>query len=320
MHNEASDMSSLSIVPAYKESTVSKPYPGPSNALSVDVEDYFQVEAFAGQISFSDWPAFPSRVRQNTERVLGLFERHNVKGTFFILGWVAERQPGLVRQIAAAGHEIACHSYAHRQVFRMTPTAFRDDVRRAKRAIEDAAGSPVYGYRAPTFSILRRSLWALDILAEEGFLYDSSIFPVRHDLYGFPEAPRQMHRREAGHYRSIIELPMSTVSLLGHNLPVGGGGWLRVLPLAYTKWAIRRLHAAGTPLVVYFHPWELDPQQPRIPGRWKSQLRHYTGLRRMERRLDSLLSSFCFLPILEMIRTTTNNDCLPEPSPNSSLT
>lgn len=308
--NEASQMSSLSTMPPQQQSLISKLQSCPRNAISVDVEDYFQVEAFAGQISRSAWPAFPSRVRQNTERVLRLFERHGVRGTFFILGWVAEREPGLVRQIAAAGHEIACHSYAHRQVFRLTRAEFRDDVRRAKAVIEDAAGSPVYGYRAPTFSILRRSLWALEILAEEGFLYDSSIFPVRHDLYGFPGAPRQMHRRELGNAKSLIELPMSTFSFMGQNLPVGGGGWLRILPLAYTKWGIRRLHARGASLVVYFHPWELDPQQPRIAARWKSKLRHYTGLKRMEKRLDSLLNSFSFLPIIDIIRATTMGDQL----------
>ena len=305
-----SKMSSLSTMPAQNQSLVSERHSRVSNALSVDVEDYFQVEAFTGQISPSDWRAFPSRVRQNTERVLQLFERHRVRGTFFVLGWVAERHPRLVEQIAAAGHEIACHSYAHRQVFRLTRAEFREDLRRAKAAIENAAGAPVYGYRAPTFSIMRRSLWALEILAEEGFLYDSSIFPVRHDLYGFPDAPRQMHRREFGNERSIIELPMSTVSFMGKNLPVGGGGWLRILPLVYTKWAIRRLHAMGAPLVVYFHPWELDPQQPRIAAPWKSKFRHYTGVKKMEKRLDSLLNSFSFLPIIDMIRETTIGDCL----------
>jgi polysaccharide deacetylase family protein (PEP-CTERM system associated) len=271
------------------------------DALSVDVEDYFHVEAFADRVSPSEWAAFPSRVRSNCERILKLFEEHRCHATFFVLGWVAEREPGLVRDIARAGHELACHSYAHRRVFSLRPEEFREDLRRARGVIEDAAGQKVVGYRAPTFSIGRDSLWALDVLAEEGFLYDSSIFPIRHDLYGFPEFPRFVQRLELASGREIFEVPMSTVRLAGWNLPFGGGGYLRLLPMGYTRWAMRLRREERQPVVIYFHPWELDPGQPRLEGRWKSRFRHYTGLRSMERRLAEVLSAGLFEPVLNMV-------------------
>jgi polysaccharide deacetylase family protein (PEP-CTERM system associated) len=268
----------------------------------VDVEDYFHVEAFADRISFADWPKFPSRVRRNTERILELFAEHNCRATFFVLGWVAERDPALVREIAAAGHEIACHSYAHRPVSTLTPDQFREDLRRACTAIEDAIGVQVRGYRAPTFSIVKRSLWALQILAEEGFVYDSSIFPVRHDLYGFPDAPRWSHQVLSDDGASIFEFPMSTVRLLGQNLPCGGGGYLRLLPMSYTLSAMKRIHRRHLqPAIVYFHPWELDSEQPRIAGSRKSNFRHYTGLGRMQGRITELLQRFKFKPLIEHV-------------------
>lgn len=272
------------------------------DVMSIDLEDYFHVEAFADRISRADWPLFPSRVRRNTEAVLELLAAHGCKATFFVLGWVAERYPELIRNVAAAGHEIACHSYAHRRVNTLTPSEFRTDLRRACGAIEDACGKRPVGYRAPTFSIVKSSLWALEILTEEGFLYDSSIFPVRHDLYGFPDAPRWGHTVEFNG-GSIFEVPMSTVRLGGTNFPVGGGGYLRLLPMWYTRRAIRRIHEKEKkPVIVYFHPWEIDHDQPRLPGSWKSRFRHYTGLGRMKERLSSLLREGRFTTMIELVR------------------
>ncbi|HET7205194.1 MAG TPA: XrtA system polysaccharide deacetylase [Terriglobales bacterium] len=277
-------------------------FSGITDGLSVDVEDYFQVEAFAHRVPRSQWQAFPSRVRQNTERVLRLLERSRCRATFFILGWVAEREPALVREVARAGHEVACHSHLHRRVHSLTPAEFRDDVKRARDVIEDAAGVAVVGFRAPTFSITRKSLWALEILAELGFTYDSSIFPVRHDLYGIPDAPRGIHQRQLPSGNSIWEFPPSTVRLAGQNLPMAGGGYLRVLPMSFTRWAIRRIHRRDRqPVMVYFHPWELDPGQPRLQAGWRSRFRHYTGLRAMESRLEELLGNGRFQPLLGLL-------------------
>lgn len=261
------------------------------DVLSVDVEDYYQVEAFAKVVSRDSWPTFSSRVRENTGRVLELFARHNVSATFFVLGCVAERFPALVREIAAAGHEVACHGHDHRRVTTLTREQFRTDLRRASAAIEDACGLKVEGYRAPTFSITGQNLWALEVLAEEGFTYDSSIFPIRHDNYGISDAPRFPHRRFLPNGGSIFEFPMSTVRLGGMNMPVGGGGYLRLLPMQFTNWAVRRIHhQEGQPVIVYFHPWEVDPGQPRLQGPWKSRFRHYTNLGKTLQRLDELLS------------------------------
>lgn len=280
----------------------------PTDALTVDVEDYFHVEAFADRVSPDQWTAFPSRVHRNCERILRLFERHGWRATFFVLGWVAERHPDLVREIARAGHELGCHSYAHRRVMSVRPEEFREDLRRARGLIEDISGVRVLGYRAPTFSIIRRSLWAMEILSEEGFLYDSSIFPIRHDLYGYPEFPRFMQRVKLPSGREIVEVPMSTTRIAGVNWPVGGGGYLRLLPMNYSRWAIRRIHKQDQqPVVLYFHPWEIDPEQPRLKGRWKSKLRHYAGLSRMESRLEALLSSGRFEPmgcLVERLRSS----------------
>ncbi len=275
---------------------------GRPNALSVDVEDYFHVEAFADRVRYEDWPSFPSRVVRNTERLLELFARHGARGTFFILGWIAEREPALLRQIAAAGHEIACHSYRHAALWRLTPEEFRADTRRAVRRIEDAVGVPVVGYRAPTFSVVPRTLWALEILAEESFLYDSSVFPVVHDLYGIPEAPRFPFRWELAAGRSLYEIPPMTVRLAGRNLAVAGGGYLRLYPMWFTRWAVRRVQQSERrPVLIYLHPWEVDPAQPRLSGRWKSRLRHYRNLEQMEARLDELLRTGWFVPFREFL-------------------
>lgn len=266
--------------------------------MSVDVEDYFQVEAFSKVVPRSEWGQWPSRVVANTHRILDLFDEFAVKGTFFTLGWVAEKFPGLVREIHARGHELASHSYWHRPVYQLTPETFRQDLRQASDAIGQASGVRVAGYRAPSWSITAQSLWALDILAEEGYLYDSSIFPIRHDLYGIPGAKRFPHRVRAGG-GELAEFPPATVSILGNTLPAAGGGYLRILPLTYTQWALRRLEresGSDGVAVVYLHPWEIDPEQPRIAAQLKSRIRHYTNLRLMEPRLRALLRTHRFQP------------------------
>lgn len=263
---------------------------GARGIISVDVEDYFQVQAFADIVDRCAWPSYPSRVERNTSRLLDLFDELNVQATFFILGWVAERYPGLVRRIVARGHEPACHSYWHRLIFKLRPDEFREDTERAKDAIEQAAGAPVYGYRAPSFSITEESLWAFEALAELGFRYDSSIFPVQHDLYGIKHASRHpiLVRTLSG---SILEFPLATFHYkYAANLPVAGGGYLRMLPEWYTRMGVERAWREGLPVVSYVHPWELDPEQPRLNGSFKSRLRHYTGLRGTEARLRNLLA------------------------------
>jgi polysaccharide deacetylase family protein (PEP-CTERM system associated) len=284
----------------------------PQDLLTVDVEDYFHVEAFADRISRDHWGQFSPRVRPNTERILRLFAEHDCFGTFFILGWVAERDPKLIRQIADAGHEIACHSHLHRRVSTLTPNEFRQDLRQARRAIEDASGMRVEGYRAPTFSIGCDNLWALEILAEEGFSYDSSIFPIRHDLYGFPGSPRFAYSVQCRTDMALFEVPMATVKILGATWPFGGGGYLRLLPMSYTRWAIRRVHSKERqPFVLYLHPWELDPGQPRIVARWKSTFRHYTGLESMEGRLRELLSGGRFTPMINLVTQLRSSGAAP---------
>ena len=278
-----------------------------SDFLTVDVEDYFHVEAFADCISRDNWKTFSPRIRPNTERILRIFAEHGCRGTFFVLGWVAERDPKLVREIADAGHEIACHSYSHRRVSTLSPEEFRQDLQRARSAIEDAAGVRVQGYRAPTFSIGRQNLWALDILSEEGFLYDSSIFPIRHDLYGFRGSPRFAYSVPCRTGKTLFEIPLSTVKMLGATWPVGGGGYLRLLPMSYTRWAIQHLHVKERqPFVLYLHPWELDPNQPRIRAKWKSRFRHYTGLGAMESRLRELLSAGHFAPMIDWVSSVSS--------------
>jgi len=261
----------------------------PFNVISVDVEDYFHAEAFSDVVGPSNWDSYPSRVERNTKRLLDLFAKHQVEATFFILGWVAERFPGLVADIAAAGHEIACHSYWHRLIFKLERREFREDTRRAKDAVEQAAGCRVQGYRAPTYSIVADSLWALDILSELEFTYDSSIFPIRHDTYGIPHAPRFPFRiaTAAG---ELMEYPISTFRFGGsRNWPVGGGGYLRILPWWYTQIGLGRAQKEGLPIIAYVHPWEIDPEQPRIAGRLRSRFRHYTNLARTYGRLDRML-------------------------------
>lgn len=263
------------------------------NVFSVDVEDFFHVEAFSDVVERSQWDAFPSRVAGNTHRLLDLLDAHEVEATFFVLGWVCDRQPHLVREIVARGHEVACHSYWHRPIFKLTENEFREDTRRAKDTIEQASGAPVQGFRAPSFSITRKSLWALGILAELGFTYDSSIFPIAHDVYGIPDGPRRPTtvRTPRG---PLVEFPMTTFSIFSRNLPVGGGGYLRILPFWYTQLGLRAAQKEGVPFILYVHPWEVDADQPKLAGRWRSRLRHYTNLDKMERRLHRLLERFSF--------------------------
>lgn len=277
------------------------------NAMSVDVEDYFQVSAFEGVVTRAQWDGFESRVVRNTHALLEIFQRQGVRSTFFVLGWVATRYPSLVRTIADLGHEIASHGYHHELVYGLTPAQFREDVRRAKRVIEDAASRPVSGYRAPSFSVTAASGWALDVLIEEGYDYDASIFPIHHDRYGIPDAPRFPHTidRAAG---SIVEVPGSTVRLAGANLPIAGGGYFRLLPYAWTRWGIGHVNQAeGQPVTFYLHPWEIDADQPRFKVSRTAALRHYTGLGATRRRLERLLTEFRFDSIATVLalRATT---------------
>jgi polysaccharide deacetylase family protein (PEP-CTERM system associated) len=260
----------------------------PKNVVSVDVEDYFHAEVFSGVVDRARWDSYSSRVEVNTRRLLEMLATLNVHGTFFVLGWVAERYPALVREIASGGHELACHSYWHRLIYKLDPAEFREDTRRAKSVIEQIAGQAVTGYRAPTYSVVDRSVWALAILTELGFTYDSSIYPIHHDRYGMPGAPRGPFRFQTPS-GPMTEFPITTFRLAGHNMPVGGGGYLRLLPRLYTRLGLRSVQKEGLPIVVYIHPWEIDAEQPRLPVSMKSRLRHYTNLSTTFDRLKSVL-------------------------------
>ena len=264
----------------------------PVNAMTVDVEDYFQVQAFADQVRRDTWERFPLRVERYTNRILDSFAQAGAKATFFTLGWVAERFPALIRRIVAEGHELASHGWDHTRVFTQAPEDFRTDIRRTRAVLEDVTGVAVTGFRAATFSINAATMWAYPILAEEGYRYSSSINPIRHDLYGMPDAARTPFFPHPG---GVIELPMTTVRLLGRNWPCAGGGYFRLLPDAVYRAGLRLVHRGGMPAIFYFHPWEIDPEQPRIPNvPLKSRLRHYTNLSRMEARLHALLRDFAW--------------------------
>jgi polysaccharide deacetylase family protein (PEP-CTERM system associated) len=263
----------------------------PVNAMTVDVEDYFQVSAFERHIAPADWERMPQRVERNTSRVLELFAERGVHATFFTLGWVAERFPALVRRIVDAGHEVASHGFDHTRVVHQEPAQFRADVTRTKALLEDVTGVAVRGYRAASYSIGAGNLWALDVLQEAGYRYSSSIYPIRHDLYGMPEAPRFAFRVHAG---GLLELPITSVRALGRRWPCGGGGFFRLFPYALSRWGLRRVNRDDRqPGIFYFHPWEVDPDQPRIEDiGLKTRLRHYLNLSRMETRLRRLLGDF----------------------------
>jgi polysaccharide deacetylase family protein (PEP-CTERM system associated) len=263
-----------------------------ANAMTIDVEDYFQVEAFAATIDRSDWEDLPRRVERNTDRLLGILAESGVKATFFILGWVAERHPELVRRVVAEGHELASHGSGHVRVDRQSPEEFRHDVRRSKQLLEDLGGVAVRGYRAPTFSIGGGSKWAHTILAEENYAYSSSVYPVKHDLYGTPEAPRTPFSPVPG----ILEIPLTAVRMLGIDMPASGGGYFRLLPYSLTRGLLQRAgRANGSPAIFYLHPWEIDAEQPRHrTAPWKSRFRHYLNLHRTEARLRRLLHNFAW--------------------------
>lgn len=264
-----------------------KPGAGP-HVFTIDVEEHFQVEAFADVVERDSWDSYPSRVERNTRIILDLLDEAEVTATFFVLGWVAQRHGELIREIADRGHEIACHSFWHRLVFQLTPEEFEADARLSKEVIEQAAGAVVRGYRAPSFSITRRSLWALDLLAECGFTYDSSVFPIHHDIYGIPDAPRRPFLASEGR---IIECPMTTFRwVTRHNWPVGGGGYLRLLPWWYTRMGVAKAEREEIPVISYIHPWELDPEQPRIQAATRSIMRHYTNLHKTKERLRRLFA------------------------------
>jgi polysaccharide deacetylase family protein (PEP-CTERM system associated) len=271
------------------------------HALTVDLEEYFQVSNFERVIDRNDWPSLPSRVEASTQRLLELFDRSGARATFFTLGWIAERKPGLLREIVRRGHELACHGHEHELVYAIGPERFEADVARARRAIEDATGAAVRGYRAPSYSITRRSLWALDILAGQGFDFDSSIFPIRHPRYGIPEFARQPLRLELESGASIREFPLTTWELGPLKLPLAGGAYLRFLPAALFRLGVSQLARADRPTVLYVHPWELDPEQPRQDVSWPVRVNHYHNLGRTEARLARLLASHRFRPMSQVL-------------------
>ena len=284
-----------------------------TNALTVDVEDYYQVEAFADIVRPQDWDKWESRVEFSTRRLIEIFAQHQTRATFFVLGWIAERHPQMVREMAAAGHEVACHGYGHRFIGNQTREEFRQDIRRAKGILEDLIGQEVEGYRAPTYSITAQSLWALDILVEEGFRYDSSIFPIHHDRYGIPDAERFPHtlRREAG---ELLEFPPSTVRVAGQNMPMVGGGYFRFLPYRWFKWGFNHLNRVERQAAVFMiHAWEVDPGQPVVSGSQLNIWRHRCNLRRTEPRLHRLLTDFRFSTMREVLQLREHPMALNEP-------
>ena len=263
-----------------------------ANALTVDVEDYFQVEAFFKYIDRDRWDSYECRIERNVERILEIFSKTGSKATFFTLGWIAERYPDLIRRIVGCGHELASHGYAHLRADQLSPENFLSDISKAKDILQDVSGQAVYGYRAPSFSITRKNLWALEAIQSAQYTYSSSVYPIRHDLYGIPEAPRFAFYPFAG--SAFLEIPISSVRALGANWPCGGGGFFRLLPFWLSVANLKSInHRELRPCMFYFHPWEIDPGQPKIPGvSWKTKLRHYTNLRATEHRLVRLLSRF----------------------------
>jgi polysaccharide deacetylase family protein (PEP-CTERM system associated) len=274
------------------------------NAFTVDVEDYFHVQAFAESIRPNQWDDYESRVVKNTHRILKLLDDHQVRGTFFILGWVAEKHPSLVRDIQKSGHEIGCHSYWHRLIYQMTPEEFRNDLRQAGQAIEHITAEPVTAFRAPSFSITQQSLWALDVLIEEGYRHDSSLFPIRHDTYGIPNAKRLPFCYE-GSGGSLLEFPLSVRRIWKYSFPLAGGGYFRLYPIRLTLHCLRHINQhEKNPFAFYIHPWEIDPDQPRIKASLRSQFRHYQNLRSTESKLMRLLKTFRFGTLSESLATS----------------
>jgi polysaccharide deacetylase family protein (PEP-CTERM system associated) len=273
------------------------------NAFTIDVEDYYHVSALASAIPRDTWSSRESRVAASTDRILALLDERRIKGTFFVLGWVADHVPNLIRRIASLGHEVACHGYSHELIYRQSPEVFAEETRRSKRLLEDLIGMPVVGYRAASFSITPRSSWALDTLIDEGFAYDSSIFPVRHDRYGMPGAARAPGFVNAPSGRRIAEFPMSTAAMGPVRVPVSGGGYFRLLPYWFTRRGLRSINAQeNQPFTFYLHPWEIDAEQPRVKTGFVSRFRHYTNLSRCETRLRQLLGDFRFTTMRNVLR------------------
>jgi len=270
------------------------------NILTIDVEDYFQVENFKKVIKFSNWERYESRVVQNTEKILEILFYEKVKATFFVLGWTARRYPKLVQRIHRAGHEVASHGYAHQLVYTQKPEEFREDLSNTRKILEDIIQKPVLGYRAPSYSVTKKSIWALDILMEEGLSYDSSLFPIHHDRGGLPEAKRHPYKIY-NHTSYIWEFPISTIKILNQNVPFSGGGYFRLLPYGFIKSAIKKINKEGFPTIVYIHPWELDPQQPRIKADYLSRFRHYVNISKTEEKFKQLLNDFEFKPIRDFL-------------------
>jgi polysaccharide deacetylase family protein (PEP-CTERM system associated) len=273
------------------------------NALTIDVEDYYHVTGFESVIQRANWEHYESRVEHNTHRLLDLLDTHDTKATFFVLGWVAERHPQLVRGIHSRGHEVASHGYAHQRIYTQSPAQFRQETQRSLRILEDAIGEHIHGYRAASYSITKESLWALDVLGEEGFTYDSSIFPIRHDRYGIPGYPRFCHVLDGYGGGRLIEFPISTMRLAGVNLPIAGGGYFRLFPYSLISWGLRSINnRERQPALIYLHPWEIDPDQPRIPAGAAARFRQYVNLHKTEARLSRLLQDFHFGTLLTVLR------------------
>jgi polysaccharide deacetylase family protein (PEP-CTERM system associated) len=275
------------------------------HAMTVDVEDYFHVSAFSKVIAPAQWPDWPSTVERNTYRLLDLFDEVGIKATFFVLGWVAERYPQLIHDIVARDHEIASHGYSHQLVYKQTPELFREETAKSKKILEDLSQRAIVGYRAASYSITRQSLWAIDILAELGFEWDSSIFPVYHDRYGIPDSPTRPYRIQAANQRTLMEFPLTTAKVLGYSLPAAGGGYFRLYPYALSRHLFQRATVNGTtPAIFYLHPWEIDPDQPRVPGAGLlSNFRHYNNLARCLPRLKALLNEFPFGTVSESLQS-----------------
>lgn len=275
-----------------------------TNALTIDVEDYFQVAALAEAVKWDDWASMEYRVERNTDELLQLFSERGIKATFFVLGWVAERSPELVKRIHEAGHEVASHGYSHQLIYNQTPKVFREETRKSKQILEDALASPVSGYRAASYSITAQSRWALDILCEEGFSWDSSIFPVHHDRYGMPGTPHEPYILKAPGGGTLKEFPLSTCPIGTYRLPIAGGGYFRLFPYWLTQWGLRRINRGGQPFIFYLHPWEIDPGQPRLSVKPLSRFRHYNNLEKCKGRLERLLGAFRFSTVSDAFAGT----------------
>jgi len=274
------------------------------NALTIDVEDYFQVAALAEAVDQDDWGSMEYRVEANTDRLLALFDERGIRATFFTLGWVAERSPALVRRIRDAGHEIASHGYSHQLVYNQSPEVFREETRKSKAILENITGEPVTGYRAASYSITAKSRWALDVLVEEGFTWDSSIFPVHHDRYGMPGTPHEPYLLRTPNGGTLTEFPLSTCPIGQYRMPIAGGGYFRLFPYSLSRWGLGRINRAGQPFIFYLHPWEIDTGQPRLKVKAFSKFRHYNNLDKCMGRLERLLGDFRFGSVSDVLADT----------------